>query len=337
MGRGTEVLSGLGLDEMCGAVYQSLLFAPGGVTPDRIAVDLRVPVARVHEGLARLRKLGLACPYGEQNGEYRAVSPAVGFAPLIARAEAEAAAQARAVAAARAHVEELAVRFGRGPYPRGGDSPVLLGATEAWEAVQQVAEDVTVCVRVFAAAGAAPGLPTDVYDPAHRLAVRAVERGAEVRLIVLDSVRSAPDVLEGVRWMRSCGVAVRTVPALPAWMFVVDDAYTLMALDPADHRAGAIASRAPGPMAAARDLFDRRWAVSRCLDEDLPAGGERPTPQQSEILRLLAEGAKDEAAARSLGVSTRTVRRLIADVGVRLGAESRFQIAVRAAERGWLP
>ncbi|MBL3671460.1 helix-turn-helix transcriptional regulator [Streptomyces sp. M2CJ-2] len=330
------MLSGLGLDETCGAVYQAVLFSPGGATPDGIAADLRVPVADVCDGLARLRALGLVRPLVEAAGAFRAVSPAVGFAPLIARAEAEASARSRAVVAARAHVEELASRFGTAPHDRGRDFAVLLGEAEAWEAVQQVAEDVKTCVRLFAAAGPAPGLAAETYEPAYRLAVRAVEQGAEVRLIVLDSVRSTPDVLEGVRWMNAKGVTVRSVPTLPAWMFVVDDSYTLMALDPADHRAGALTFRAPGPMAAARDLFDRRWAAGCCLSEDPEPADERPTAQQNEVLRMLAEGAKDEAVARCMSVSTRTVRRLIADIGERLGAESRFQIAVRATERGWL-
>lgn len=333
--RRPRVLSSLGLDETIGAVYEAVLRSTEAVAPHRVAAELQLSLSLTTDALDRLVGLGLVRPHSVPADTFRTVSPAVGFAPLIAQAEAEAAADAQALAAAKAHVEALVTRFGtahREPSP--GE---LLRRVEAWEAVQQVAEDVTTCVRVFAAAGPAPGLPVQEYAPVNRLAVRAVERGAEVRLVVLDSVRTAPDVLEGVRWMARQGVAVRTVATLPAWMFLVDDAYTLIAYDPADHRAGAIRFDNIGPMAAARELFDIRWAEGRLL-EDCPRANAagRPTAQQKEILRKLADGAKDESIARFLGVSTRTIRRLIADIGDQLGAESRFQIAVRAVERGWL-
>jgi len=44
----------------------------------------------------------------------------------------------------------------------------------------------------------------------------------------------------------------------------------------------------------------------------------------------------DEAAARRLGVSLRTVRRWASHLADRLGARSRFQAGVRARERGWI-
>jgi DNA-binding NarL/FixJ family response regulator len=54
------------------------------------------------------------------------------------------------------------------------------------------------------------------------------------------------------------------------------------------------------------------------------------------VLRLLAQGDTDEAAARKLGVSARTVGRVAADLMERLGARSRFQAGARAGEQGWL-
>ncbi|WP_206442911.1 LuxR C-terminal-related transcriptional regulator, partial [Candidatus Protofrankia californiensis] len=61
-----------------------------------------------------------------------------------------------------------------------------------------------------------------------------------------------------------------------------------------------------------------------------------PSDSERLLLRLLSLGAKDEAAARHLGVSVRTVRRMIADLMRRMDARSRFQAGILAAERGWL-
>ncbi|MGW4772904.1 hypothetical protein ACWEO2_33320 [Nocardia sp. NPDC004278] len=54
------------------------------------------------------------------------------------------------------------------------------------------------------------------------------------------------------------------------------------------------------------------------------------------VLRALNQGLKDEVAARQLSVSLRTYRRYVADMMVRLGVTTRFQIGVRAAELGLL-
>jgi hypothetical protein len=50
----------------------------------------------------------------------------------------------------------------------------------------------------------------------------------------------------------------------------------------------------------------------------------------------MAAGLTDEAAAKRLGVSLRTVRRQIQALMTRLQATSRFQAGHNAAQRGWL-
>ncbi|MFF2553051.1 hypothetical protein ACFVUS_18755 [Nocardia sp. NPDC058058] len=52
------------------------------------------------------------------------------------------------------------------------------------------------------------------------------------------------------------------------------------------------------------------------------------------VLDALAQGVKDEVAARELGVSLRTYRRVVADLMVRLEVGTRFQVGVRAAQLG---
>jgi DNA-binding NarL/FixJ family response regulator len=51
---------------------------------------------------------------------------------------------------------------------------------------------------------------------------------------------------------------------------------------------------------------------------------------------MLAAGMKDEKIARSLGISLRTLSRLLSEVMQELGASSRFEAGVRAAKLGWL-
>ncbi len=59
-------------------------------------------------------------------------------------------------------------------------------------------------------------------------------------------------------------------------------------------------------------------------------------PHERELLRILAAGHSDETAARRLGVSVRTVRRMMAGICERLDARSRFQAGILAARQGWI-
>lgn len=79
----------------------------------------------------------------------------------------------------------------------------------------------------------------------------------------------------------------------------------------------------------------------RKQEEQLPADHDEldetfPTPQQHELLRLLAEGADDEFAARRLDLEISDVRRLLLEMSTELGACNRFQLALRAREEGWV-
>jgi DNA-binding NarL/FixJ family response regulator len=87
--------------------------------------------------------------------------------------------------------------------------------------------------------------------------------------------------------------------------------------------------RTPGVVDALRMLFDTLWRQSAPLPGTQPAG-DRPSTQ---ILKLLAAGAKDETIARQLGLSLRTVRRRVAELIGELGATTRFQAGAEAARR----
>jgi DNA-binding CsgD family transcriptional regulator len=110
-----------------------------------------------------------------------------------------------------------------------------------------------------------------------------------------------------------------------------------IAVLPADTANGSVAVlRLTSVVTTVIELFERIWpdAVPLAGDE-LPADTELSGREQ-ELLRLLAHGATDEVAAAQLGISVRTVRRMVAQIMNRLGARSRFQAGVKAADRGWL-
>jgi DNA-binding CsgD family transcriptional regulator len=54
------------------------------------------------------------------------------------------------------------------------------------------------------------------------------------------------------------------------------------------------------------------------------------------LLALLSSGSTDQEVAAELGLSVRTVRRMVSDLMHQLGARSRFAAGVHAIDRGWL-
>lgn len=84
--------------------------------------------------------------------------------------------------------------------------------------------------------------------------------------------------------------------------------------------------------AEARAAVSEPGAAERREHADGPSTAGSPiSPREWQVLQLLAQGCTDEAVARNLGVSLRTVRRTTADLMERLGARSRFQAGLKAA------
>lgn len=59
-----------------------------------------------------------------------------------------------------------------------------------------------------------------------------------------------------------------------------------------------------------------------------------PSPRELALIQLLCEGHTDEAAARRMNLSVRTVRRMTQQLMEQLGARSRFEAGVLAARMG---
>jgi len=163
---------------------------------------------------------------------------------------------------------------------------------------------------------------------------RDVRPGLRYRAIYPDTARTGPTLCRHLGAMSVAGVAVRTMPQVPLNALIIDGSVAVL---PADTANGSVAVlRLNSVVATARELFERVWPDAVPLsDNDLPVDTDL-THRDREMLRLLALGATDEVAAAQLGISVRTVRRMVAQLMGRLGARSRFQAGVKAADRGWL-
>ncbi|MBE1537459.1 helix-turn-helix transcriptional regulator [Actinomadura algeriensis] len=133
------------------------------------------------------------------------------------------------------------------------------------------------------------------------------------------------------------GVDVRICTApLPYETIVVDRRIAILA---GPRRAGDrefTVVRSPGVVRGVVTLLQAAWDRSADLADHRRDRAPALTDESRRILRMLADGRKDEAAARRLGMSLRTYRRRVAEILVLLDAESRFQAGLRAHELGLL-
>lgn len=179
--------------------------------------------------------------------------------------------------------------------------------------------------------------PGHAADPEHIAAPYPMirVRGAEARCIYERSCLDLPGAREAIQSCVEGGLKARLISELPAKMILVDGRASLLPLDPAAFT-GALLVRSMAIGGLLRALFEQLWERSLPLDpmEKTRVGG-MPNPQQLQVLRMLATGMKDEAIARHLRISLRTVRRIVSSLEQRLQAPTRFALATAVARRGW--
>lgn len=177
--------------------------------------------------------------------------------------------------------------------------------------------------------------PTATRDASRPLDMAMLDRGVRMQTIYLDTLAFEPAGLEYAQSLVSAGAEVRLVPSLPMRLILVDNETAIVPRDPDDDTAGALIVPQPGLVTALYALFRSYWKQGSPLTAD---GDPEATARTADraVLRLLATGAKDEAIARQLGMSVRTVRRIVADIMVRAEVDSRFALGAYATARNWI-
>lgn len=165
-----------------------------------------------------------------------------------------------------------------------------------------------------------------------------VERGVRVHAMYSRRISSVPDMAQHLEERAALGVEIRLSPVVPMNMVLADENFALLPTDPHDPDSATILARGPGLVRSYLALYAYCWqAATRYGEEEKPErGGDGLSDQQRAALRMLASGIKDEQIAKNLGVSLRTVSRLLSEFMQELGAASRFEAGVKAARIGLL-
>jgi hypothetical protein len=164
------------------------------------------------------------------------------------------------------------------------------------------------------------------------LVLELLESGRSSRVVYPTEVlREAP---ETIRRRAEAGERVRVVSELPLRLAIFGESSALLPDRWGGNTGRRLVVREHALVHALRAWHEQVW--SRAMAAPGLGGLVDPAGLRRLLLHELADGAKDEQIARSLGLGLRTVRRRIADIMVELGADSRFQAGAEAARRGWL-
>lgn len=174
--------------------------------------------------------------------------------------------------------------------------------------------------------------------------LRLLERGVDLRLLVAAPALRRTGVAQYLSVLMEHGARVRVASTVPLHLNVFDRAVTVMAVgtaDGQDETSGDVILHSTRLADSFVRVFDHHWATGHPAASRVrrPGTGGAPedySPREREVLALLAAGAKDEAIARRLGCSERTLRRLLTSLVAKLGADSRFAAGVQAVRLGLL-
>jgi hypothetical protein len=320
-----SVLDLWGLDEGAEAVYRALLRNPGRDV-EWFAAHLERDGQQVSQQLGGLVDVGLA---RREGAGFLAGAPATTLQPLVNAELSEIDGRRAQLDAVRASLASFAADHVVGRSRDWAEAPFeLLSDAESFVAVedlQRSTHGTVLCSHQV--------VEIDVSSPPYvEVLERQLAAGRPMRALYPRDVVDDPRRLAYVHHWAGVGEDVRITHQLVPYMAVFGSEVAIVAASSGPGPSeGRILVRAPALVSLVTDLFERYWEKAVPL-HSTPVGFGRN--ERIEILEGLMLGAKDEALARQLGVSLRTVRRRVADLMDELGATTRFQAGMEAVRRG---
>jgi DNA-binding CsgD family transcriptional regulator len=321
------------LAELEVALYRAVLAGPGRPVPE-FAQSLTTTSDEIDKAVARLSEMGLL-RHGDGD-RLTAVSPMLAEATVLGAEDLELGARRAAVEQRRDTIRRLVPEWNSA------------FSTQVHEGVVDVISDQGAIANVLMhyadrceheLLSVAPGrLPSTRIDGRTRVAnVYSARRGIKTRALYQHTALRDRATRSYLNELAQNGAKIRFAPSVPGRSLVVDRSVALLPIpteDPGRHGLAVVRER--NVIAWVVATFEQLWAEASPLEDVINKQHDETELDQTRaaILRLMAEGEKDEAISRRLSISVRTCRRHIADYMVQVGASSRFQAGVIAARAG---
>ncbi len=317
------MLEALGLSEFDEQVYVALLGRPH-MAASEVAEELGRGVAVVRTAMTRLEELGFVARLPGSPTRLTATRPEVAVGALIARRTEELSDAAEAA-------QQLSASFPKEVRARPDELvEIIVGrpavAARFVQLTRTVQVDLLVLDRPPYAQNAAASNSSEID---------VLSKGVTVRGIYAPEAFELEGAYDQAVAASRAGEEARVHGDVPMKLAIADRSEALLPLDADGVVDSVLVMRAPIVVSALVRLFELLWAQAWPLPLwDRSAAPDPVDPIDHELLALLATGIKDEAIARSLGISVRTLGRRIGRLLDSLGARTRFQAGLQASRTG---
>lgn len=320
---GTEppTLAPVGLRPFEEQAYRALL-ARQDATPAELAAELASSTGRIDGTLDRLWTLGLVTRMSGRRRRFAAADPDAALEALVRTRTTE----LENVRTTALTLSSIFHSVQRGD-TSGGTIELLDGPAELgrWflRLQHQVHEEMMALDR-----------PPYALDTTNPMEPQTLDQGVRWRTIYAPESLEMPGTLQEVEDLVKRGEYARVMSNLPMKLAIADRRIALLPLSLDIDNTQSALIRESTLLDALVALFEFYW------EQAVPLGSNAEAPALPDderiLVQLLASGLTDNAIARQLGLSTRTMRRRTRDLFDSLGAGNRFQAGVQAARRGWL-
>ena len=154
-----------------------------------------------------------------------------------------------------------------------------------------------------------------------------LREGVAVRGIYSPDSLDVPGGVDEAYSAADAGESSRVHPEVPMKLAVFDQTAALLPLSVDQLVDSALVVHPCALLDALIEMFTLLW------DQAVPVVPARMDPLDARLMTLLAAGFKDDAIARQLTLSSRTVGRRVAELMETLGARTRFQAGIHAQRR----
>ncbi|MDX3801222.1 hypothetical protein [Streptomyces sp. AK04-3B] len=178
--------------------------------------------------------------------------------------------------------------------------------------------------------------PPRYLENARPLTLARLARGVRVRHLYQHTVRSDLTTTSYIRAVAAAGAEVRTTDELIDRIIIYDREAVFLPEHVEDRPPGAVVVREPTLVAFLCKVYEHLWDTGTAFTPGATAQTPVADDLKRSIIKLMAQGHKDELVARRLGMSVRTCRRYISEIMEQVESSSRFQAGVNVALVGLL-
>lgn len=319
-------LQAVGISDLDERLYRALLRSRRATLSQLTAATGTSPVL-ARRGLDRLETMGLVSRQGNP-ARFVPAAPDMAVEALILRRQEELE-RCRMMAAA------LLAEYQEAGQAAGGLVEVIVGREATFQRYRQLLTTARREVLMF-------DKPPYIGPADNPLEVDVLSRGVAWKAVYAPEALEIPERLAQLRVWQEAGEQARVCAQVPLKLVMVDRALALLPVtadtesEREDHTA--IFVHPCSLLTTLGMLFDMLWEQSLPLHWTSPRTASDGGLDELDrtVLQLLTAGFKDQAIARNLDVSLRTVRRRLSNLMAAHGLTSRFQLGQLAVQRGWI-